>query len=83
MTTHFVGVKEFRQNLSKLSERARKKNERFIILRNNEPILEVRPLSKKDAALETLIRDIEEAEEDVKAGRVYTLEDVQDALGLR
>ena len=82
MTTRFIGVKEFRQNMAKIAKQARKKNERLVILRKNEPIFELRPLSKKDATLERLTRDIDEARADVKAGRVYTTEQVRDMLGL-
>jgi len=82
MITRFIGVREFRQNVAKLAMRSRNKNERLIVLRNNEPIFEVRPLSKKDATLEALLMSIREAEENAKAGRVYSIEDVEKMLGL-
>lgn len=82
MTTRFVGIKEFRQNLAKLAEHSRKKNERLVILNKNKPIFEVRPLSEKDATLEALMQSIQEAEEDAKAGRVYSIEAVEKNLGL-
>ena len=82
MTTKFIGVKEFRQNMAKISEMARKKNQRLIVLRKNEPIFELRPLSKKDATLERLALDIHEGLEDVKAGRVYSHEEIKDFFGL-
>ena len=82
MTTRFIGVKELRQNISKVSDQALKKNERLIVLRKNVPIFELRPLSKKDAILERLVLDLQEAEADVKAGRLYSQEDVEKMLGL-
>ena len=82
MTTKFIGVKEFRQNMAKISEMARKKNQRLIVLRKNEPIFELGPLSKKDATLERLTLDIQEGLEDVKAGRVYSHEEIKDFFGL-
>jgi len=82
MTTKFIGVKELRSNLSAVADRMRRKNERLIVLRNNQPILELRPLSKKDATLEKLMMDIREAEEEVKAGRTYTLDEAEKMLGL-
>lgn len=82
MTTKFIGVKEFRQNMAKISEQARKKNERLIVLRKNEPIFELRPLSKKAATLEKLSFDIQAGLEDIKAGRVYTHEEIKDFFGL-
>lgn len=81
MTTRFVGVKEFRQNMAKLATTARKNNERLVILRRNEPIFEIRPLSKKDATLNKLMLHIEEAREDIRAGRVYTHEEIKSIFG--
>lgn len=82
MTTRFIGVKEFRRTLTSVANRARAKRERYIVLRKNEPIFELRPLSKKDATLEKLARDLAEAEADVRAGRVYTQKQVEKMLGL-
>jgi hypothetical protein len=82
MVTRFIGVKEFRQNVAKIADRSRKNNERFIILRRNEPILEIRPLSKKDASLERLMLDVQQGKEDIKQGRVYTQDEVESMLGL-
>ncbi len=82
MTTKFIGVKEFRQNMAKISESARKNNQRLIVLRKNEPIFELRPLSKKDATLERFALDIQECLEDAKAGRVYSHEDVKNFFGI-
>lgn len=82
MSTRYVGVKELRQNMAKITKRAQNKQERIVVLRNNMPIFELRPLSKKDAALEKLTMDINEALEDVKAGRLYTIEEISKELGL-
>jgi antitoxin (DNA-binding transcriptional repressor) of toxin-antitoxin stability system len=82
MTTQFIGLKELRQNLSRVAKRAHEKNERYIVLRKNEPIFELRPLSKKERKLEELLASIRRAEEDVKAGRIYSLEEVAKELGL-
>lgn len=82
MTTRFIGVKELRQNLAKVSERALKNKERLIVLKKNVPIFELRPLSKADATLERLMLDLYEAEEDVKAGRLYSQAEVEKMLGL-
>lgn len=82
MTTRFVGVKEFRQNMAKLSEQARKKNQRLIILKKNQPIFELRPLSKKDAVLENLTKNLKEALDDVRHNRVYTQEEMESMLGI-
>ncbi|MFA4845296.1 MAG: hypothetical protein WC654_01925 [Patescibacteria group bacterium] len=82
MTTRFVGVNELRQNMASLALRAKKKNERLVILWKKQPIFELRPFSKKDAKLEKFMSDIAEAQADVKAGRVYTTGQVRQLLGL-
>ncbi len=82
MTTKFIGVKEFRQNMAKLATRARKNSERLIILRKNEPIFEIRPLSKSDAVLEELLHDITKAKGEVKKGLTYSQEEIETKLGL-
>lgn len=82
MTTKFIGVKEFRQNIAKITERSRKNNERLIVLRRNVPLFEVRPLSKKDMILEKLLLDIQEGLEDKEKGDVYSQDAVEKMLGL-
>ncbi|MFH1631635.1 MAG: hypothetical protein ABIA47_01235 [bacterium] len=82
MTTRFVGVKEFRQNMSKLANRARRKNERLIILRKNEPIFELRPIGKGDAQMGKFLSNIQEALDDVQAGRLYTHEQIKETFGI-
>ena len=82
MTTKLIGVREFRQNMATLYAKAKKNNLRYIILNRNQPIFRVEPLSKKDAIIEKLAQEIEEAREDVKKGRVYDFEEVCKELGL-
>ena len=82
MTTRFIGVKELRQNMVKISNQARKKNERLIILRKNEPIFELRPLARGGVFTESFYKDIAEAKEDVRKGRTYTQKEVEKKFGL-
>ncbi len=82
MITKLIGVREFRQNISSLYEKAKKNNWRFVVLNRNQPIFKVEPLSKKDAIVEKLAIDVAEAREDIKKGRVYDFEDVCKELGL-
>ena len=82
MTTKLIGVREFRQNMASLYEEAKKNNLRYVILNRNQPIFKVEPLSEKDAIVEKLAMDIEEAREDVRQGRVYDFEDVCKEFGL-
>ena len=72
MTTKFIGVKEFRQNIAPLYKQAMKKNIRFIVINRNKPIFDIRPLSEDDATLESLAFQIQEARDDVKKKKTYT-----------
>lgn len=82
MTTKFIGTKELRQNMAKISLRALKNNERLIVLRKNQPVFELRPLSGTDFLVESLRKDIVEARLDKKFGRVKTQAEVEKILGL-
>jgi len=82
MVTKLIGIREFRQNITSLQAKALKNNWRFVVLNRNQPVFKVEPLSKKDAILEKLAIDIEEAREDVKKGRIYNAEEVRRELGL-
>jgi hypothetical protein len=82
MTTKFIGVKEFRQNIAKIAKNSKKNNQRLIILNRNTPILEVRPLSPKDFTLENLALGIQQGLDDAKAGRVFSQSQVESMLGL-
>lgn len=48
MDTLFIGLKEFRQNMARVTQDALDNKRRIIILRKNEPLFELIPLSKKD-----------------------------------
>lgn len=82
MTTKFIGVKEFRQNIAKFAKSSKKNNQRIVILNRTTPILEVRPISDKDANLDNLMLKIQRGLDDAKAGRFYTHEQVEEMLGL-
>ncbi len=82
MVTKFIGIREFRQNITNLQAKALKNNWRFVVLNRNQPVFKVEPLTKKDAILEKIVIDIEEAREDVRKGRVYDAEEVRKELGL-
>lgn len=75
MTTKFIGIKDFRANISDYVKRARKANERFVVVNRNKPLFEVMPFAE-DETLDTLFADIVKAERDIQAGRFYTQEEV-------
>ncbi len=82
MTTKLIGIKEFRQNVTKLYKQAQTKNIQYVVLNRNQPIFKVSPLSEKDTIIEKLAIDVEEARNDIKNGRVFDFKDVCNELGL-
>jgi hypothetical protein len=82
MTTKFIGLKDFRQNLAGYTKEAKLKNVRFIILKKNVPVLEVKALDEKEFTMEKLAAEIAVARQQVKEGKVYTHEQVVKMLGL-
>ena len=82
MVTKLIGVKEFRQHMAKFTLQARRYGWRYIVLSRNEPLFEVKPLSKRDAVLEKLAADVAEARAEYKAGHSRPIEEVFRSLGL-
>lgn len=82
MKTKFIGVKEFRQNIAPLYEKAIKNKWRFIVLNRNKPIFDIRPLSENDATLENLALAIQDARDDIKKNKTYTSKQVRKLLSL-
>lgn len=83
MTIKFIGIKELRQNMSAITKQARAKKQRLIVLRKNEPIFELRPLSNDDAMLGKLVLDVQGALSEMKHGQVYSNQDIKTAFGLK
>ncbi|HBP00022.1 MAG: hypothetical protein UU48_C0013G0011 [Candidatus Uhrbacteria bacterium GW2011_GWF2_41_16] len=82
MLPRFIGLKEFRQNMAKVSADAFKQGRRLIILRKNRPLFELRPFSEKEEVFEKLLLEIQEAKEDIKKKQVYSLKQVKKRIGL-
>ena len=78
MQTKMIGVKELRQNLATISNQVVDKKYRFVVLRKNKPIFELRPLNEKELYLEDIRRRIEEA----RKGKGFSGEEVIKMLGL-
>ncbi len=78
MTTKFVGMKEFRQNMAKISTDAHKKKCRLVILRKNKPLFEIHPISQEREFVDDILRRAERA----KRGKTYSTKEVRKRLGL-
>lgn len=75
MSTKLIGVKEFRANISKYAQKARKGDVRYVVMHRNSPLFEVKPFEENEG-LEAIFADIIAAEEDVKKGQLYTQEEI-------
>lgn len=83
MITKFIGMKDFRQNLSAYAKKAQKDDIRFIVLRKNVPVFEVIPIDEKDFALEKIKKELDEAEGEYENGNYYKHEEVMKMFGLK
>ena len=81
MTTKFVGVKEFRQNIAKFAKSSKKNNQRLVILSRNTPIFDVRPVSEDNFTVE-FQQKIDQGLKDIKHGKVYSQKYVEKMFGL-
>ena len=87
MTTKLIGVREFRANMNKYVEKAQAGVARFIVVKRNKPLFEIKPIlneeiKNEDIYSEEFIQSMKEGMEDIKAGRVYSLEEVEKMYGL-
>lgn len=82
MTTKFVGMKDFRQNMSEYVKEANRKKVKFIVLKKNVPVLEITPIDEKEYAYVKLNEELKESERQVAEGKFYTQEEVMKEFGL-
>ncbi len=81
MNTKFVGIKDFRQNISDYVTRARKGDTRFVIMNHNKPLFEIKPFAE-DVYLDSFVASILQAEADVAKGNYHTQDEVMKGLGI-
>lgn len=82
MTTQIIGIKEFRDNITKLWKTAKNKKVRYIVMHHSTPVLEVNPIHNNRLVLENFTTEIQEARNQVKSGDVYSQEEVFKMLDL-
>lgn len=82
MITKLVGIKDFRGNLAFYTKEALKKGVRFIVLKKNVPVLEVRAIDEKLFVFDKLAEEINEARDQVKKGEIYSQEEIMKEFGL-
>lgn len=82
MNTKFVGMKDFRQKMSKYAADAKTNKIKYIILKKNVPILEISPIDEKDYTYTKLSEELKKSEEQIKKGKYQTQEEVMKEFGL-
>lgn len=75
MNTKFIGIKEFRQNITAYAKKARAGKTRFVVMSHKKPLFEVIPFDN-DVELDSVYEAIARAKEDVAKGRVYTHDEI-------
>lgn len=87
MTTKFIGIKEFRQNISKLSKKTKGTKVCFIVMNHSVPLWKVEPVEDEDDLIDALLlkkydKEIRKGLDQVKRGKTYTSAEVQERLHL-
>lgn len=85
MKSYFVGIREFRQNMSKIMDAAQKKKQEIIVLRRNQPAFRLVPLVWDEDGIYTdaAVRRIKEALKSVRAGKIHSQEEVKRKFGIK
>lgn len=79
MTTRVIGIKEFRQNLTKLSK---EKNVRFIVMHHSVPVMKVEPIDEEELILERFTDQIERGISEAERGKTRSSKQVRRRLKL-
>ena len=81
MITKFIGIKDFRQNISDYVQRAQNSDTRFIVMNRNKPLFEIKPFAE-DEYLDSFVASVLKSEAEVNAGKFHTEEEVMKELGV-
>jgi len=79
METKFIGIKEFRQNISDFAKKAQANKTKFVVVNRNKPLFELVPF-KEGTTLDSFFNDVLAAKKDVQEGRVHTQEEILSEL---
>ncbi|MFH1047543.1 MAG: hypothetical protein V1738_04530 [Patescibacteria group bacterium] len=82
MNVQFVGMKEFRQNMATIADRAHKKKQHIIIMRKNKPVFELRPIEPTTEGYAEFLLSLQAARGEIANGKAYSSKKVEDMLGL-
>ena len=82
MTIRTIGIKEFRNNIGRISKEAKRGKVRFVVMNHLDPLFEVKPIENLDDMEDELILQkfwpqIERGLREFKEGKFYTAEQVR------
>ena len=84
MATQYVGLKEFKAKINDYAAKVQKKNARFVVMKKNKPLFEVSALQDDEGVYtQEFIKDLREALDDVKYGRVISHEQMKKRYGIK
>ena len=81
--THFVGMKEFRQNMSAYTKEARDNLDvRIIVLKKNTPCFELKPIDDEEFISQKMKDEVKEAREQFSKGQKVSHQEMMKEFGL-
>jgi PHD/YefM family antitoxin component YafN of YafNO toxin-antitoxin module len=83
MKTEFIGLKEFKQNITKYQALTAEGKVRLIVLKKNVPIMEVKMIDPEDYIYLNMKEEIEKSAKQIKNGEFFTHEEVLSMLNLK
>lgn len=75
MNTKFIGIKDFRQNIAEYIKQAQKNDVRYVVMKHNKPLCEVRPFAEGQY-LDSAVQSVLDAEKEIAAGNVHSEEEI-------
>lgn len=75
-------MKDFRQNLASYTQSIQKGGIKYIVLKKNIPIIEIRAIDEKQIFADKFKRDLAKAEKEADQGKTYSQEEVMKEFGL-
>ena len=81
MNTKFIGVKDFRQNMSKYAKQAQSGKSRLVVMSRNTPLFAIEPFGKGET-YDSLYNAVTKAKADISAGRVHSEAEIMSEFGV-
>ena len=82
MKTTFIGLREFRERLSELSNHAHRESEAFVVMKNNSPVFLVHTVAPESLEVSVLRKEVQEAKHDIDNGDFLTHDEMLQNLQL-